>query len=114
MSITLYQVLSLLAVPSLFALIYGRMFARIEKKQQQHDKELEKNNNETKAVMLGVQALLRAEMIKDYNKWSDRGYAPIYARESFENCWEQYHSLGANGVMDDIHDKFMELPTTKP
>ena len=23
-----------------------------------------------------------------------------YARDNFENCWKQYHSLGANGVMD--------------
>ena len=50
-------------------------------------------------------------MIHDYNKWTERGYAPIYARQNFENCWEQYHSLGANGVMDDIHRKFLKLPT---
>ncbi len=53
-------------------------------------------------------------MISDYNQWSDKGYAPIYARENFENCWQQYHSLGANGVMDDIHEKFIELPTKYP
>ncbi len=50
-------------------------------------------------------------MISEYNKWSERGYAPIYARESFENCWQQYHALGANGVMDDIHERFLALPT---
>lgn len=62
----------------------------------------------------GVQALLRASMINDYNKWLDKGYAPIYARENFENCWKQYHALGKNGVMDDLHNKFLELPTTEP
>ena len=67
--------------------------------------------NNIRGVKLGVQALLRAQMIQDYNKWSDKGYAPIYARQNFENCWMHYHSLGANGVMDDIHIKFMELPT---
>lgn len=64
-----------------------------------------------KAIKLGVQALLRAQMIADYNKYTELGYAPIYARQNFENCWEQYHSLGANGVMDDIHKKFLKLPT---
>ena len=64
-----------------------------------------------KATQLGVKALLRAQMIADYNKWSERGYAPIYARQNFENCWLHYHSLGANGVMDDIHQKFLTLPT---
>ena len=114
MSINLYQILSLIALPTFFGLLYGHMFTRFEKKQQKYDKELEHNNNKTNAVMFGVQALLRAEMIKDYNKWSDRGYAPIYARENFENCYVQYKSLEGNGVMDDIRDKFMELPITKP
>ena len=62
-------------------------------------------------VRKGVQALLRAQMIDEYNKWTEKGYAPIYARQNFENCWEQYHSLGKNGVMDDLHAKFLELPT---
>lgn len=65
----------------------------------------------TKAVCLGVQALLRSQMIHDYNHYRERGFAPIYARENFENVWRQYHNLGANGVMDDLHEKFMELPT---
>ena len=67
-----------------------------------------------KGVELGVQALLRAQMISDYNKWSERKYAPIYARQNFENCWQHYHSLGANGVMDDIHEKFLALPIEPP
>ena len=62
-------------------------------------------------VKKGVQALLRAQMISEYNKWSEKGYAPIYVRQNFENCWEQYHSLGVNGVMDDLHARFLELPT---
>lgn len=69
--------------------------------------------NQIKGVRLGVQALLRAQMISDYNKWEEKGYAPIYARQNFENCWMQYHALGANGVMDDLHKKFLELPTEK-
>ena len=67
-----------------------------------------------KSVKRGVQALLRGQMIHDYNKWSERGYAPIYARENFQNCWTQYHALGANGVMDDIHNKFLRLPIEPP
>ena len=66
------------------------------------------------AVKLGVQALLRAQMIQDFNKWSERGYAPIYARENFQNCWAQYHALGANGVMNDIQKKFLALPIEPP
>lgn len=90
---TLYQVLSLLGAGGLLVGVFRLLFAQI------------------KGVRLGVQALLRAQMIADYNKWSERGYAPIYARENFINCWTQYHNLGVNGVMDDLKAKFLALPT---
>ena len=66
-----------------------------------------------KGIKLGVKALLRAQMINDYNEFVEkRGYAPIYAKENFQHCWEQYHAIkGPNGVMDDIHEKFLRLPT---
>lgn len=63
------------------------------------------------AVKKGVQALLRAQMIEYYNHYTEKGFAPLYARESFENCWIQYERLGKNGVMKDIRIKFMALPT---
>lgn len=93
---SIYQVLCLLGVPALFAGVLKIVFHQI------------------RGVKLGVQALLRAQMIHDYNKYTELGYAPIYARQNFENCWKQYHSLGANGVMDDIHEKFLKLPTDLP
>ena len=68
----------------------------------------------SEATELGIQALLRDRMIDNYDKYSEKGYAPIYVRESFENCYQQYHTLGANGVMTDIHDKFKALPTRPP
>lgn len=99
-----YQWLCLLGIPSLLiAALLGTI--RHLAAQIKHDRA------DTAATKLGVQALLRAQMIADYNKWFDRGYAPIYVKQNFENCWKQYHSLGANGVMDDIHVKFLQLPT---
>lgn len=98
---TLDQVIALLGVilgPILGAL--GFLWGRV--------KGLHKDNI---AVREGVQALLRAQMIDDYNHYLEKGFAPIYAKENFENCWTRYHALGANGVMDDIHRKFMSFPT---
>lgn len=95
-----YQWLSLLSVPSLLAALVGYLLGRLKKVKQSNE-----------ALKLGVQALLRSQMIRDYNKYSDLGHAPLYAKENFENCWQQYHALGANGVMNDIHAKFLALPT---
>lgn len=63
------------------------------------------------ALELGVQALLRDRLIYQYEKYKTRGYAPIYAKENFENLYEQYHKLGANGVMDSIHEEFKKFPS---
>lgn len=90
---TIYNWLCLLGVPAILAAIAKVTFAQV------------------RSIRLGVQALLRAQMISEYNKWSEREYAPIYARENFDNCYQQYHGLGANGVMDDIREKFLALPT---
>ena len=64
-----------------------------------------------RALQLGVQALLRAQMISDFNRYQEKGFAPLYARENFENCYVQYKRLGGNWVMTDIHTKFLALPT---
>lgn len=100
---TIYQWLCLLGVPALIAGAFKYFYSM-----------LKKNTADTAAVKLGIQALLRGQMIAEYNKWMDREYAPIYARDNFENCWKQYHALGVNGVMDDLHEKFLELPTEPP
>lgn len=72
---------------------------------------LHNQESRQKAVELGVQALLRDRMLHCYNKYEEAGYAPIYAKENFENMYQQYHGLGGNGVMTHLHEEFMELPT---
>ena len=75
---------------------------------------LEKSEESTTTLKLGTQALLRAQLYELYGKWhDDKGYAPIYAKENFNNCYQKYHTLGANGVMDKLYDDFMNLPTEK-
>ena len=100
---TVYQWLCLLGIPALIAAAFKYLYSQIKH-----------NSEDSNALKAGIQALLRAQMISDFNKYSEKGYAPIYARDNFENCWKQYHSLGVNGVMDDLHMKFLELPTDAP
>lgn len=96
---TFYQIISLLFGSGLLTGIISYFYKLIKE-----------NEKKTEAVCLGVQALLRDRLIQTYNHYSDKGYAPIYAKENFENMWTQYHNLGVNGVMDDTHEKFMQLP----
>ena len=98
----LYQILSLTLGSGLLITILTGVWKRIKQ-----------NENKTESVQLGVQALLRDRLYSTYLKYAEKGYAPIYARENFENMYKQYHVLGANGVMDDIYRKFMSLPLEK-
>lgn len=99
---TLYQVLSLLFGSGLLISILTAVWNKIKM-----------NERKTESVQLGVQALLRDRLYYNYMKYAEKGYAPLYARENFENMYKQYHILGANGVMDDIYRKFMALPLEK-
>ena len=92
----LYKILSLFSIPSALIAYCVLTFKKI------------------KAIRLGTQALLRANLVRDWNEYSTLGYAPLYARENFENEDQQYHNLGANGVMDDIRAKFLALPDKPP
>ena len=95
--------LSYFGVPTaLFGAMFGVFIAKMKKYKAEQD-----------AIKSGIQALLRAEMIKSYNKYNELGYAPIYAKENFENIYKNYHSLGLNGVMDGMRKTFMELPTER-
>lgn len=73
-------------------------------------KEIKHSNEKTKALQLGVQALLRERLIHSYRKFLKQGYVGYSDRQNVENMYRQYHSLGENGVMDDMHHRFMNLP----
>ena len=96
---SLYQILSLLFGSGLLTAILTAVWKKIKN-----------NEKKTESVQLGIQALLRDRLYHTYMKYTEKGYAPIYARENFENMYKQYHTLGANGVMDDVYKKFMALP----
>lgn len=66
-----------------------------------------------KATEMGVQALLRAQIIHIYNKYTDMGYLPIYERENIAHLYEQYKNLGGNGVIEELMEKLSDLPTPR-
>lgn len=74
-------------------------------------KELTRRVKEQEAVKQGVVALLRQALYDAYNKWSERGYCPIYAMEVSKKIYEQYHALGGNDVGTELYERLKELPT---
>ena len=67
-----------------------------------------------RAVKRGVQALLRDRLLQGYKFYRAQGWADEDDRSNLENVYVQYHKLGANGVMDNLHDRFLQLPINPP
>ena len=93
---TVYNWLTLFGVPSLFLALVG--FVKIQIAQN-------------RALKWGLQAILRDRLLQNYKHHEELGYADPDDRANWENMYQQYHALGANGVMDDIRVKFFKLPT---
>ncbi len=70
---------------------------------------------QVRASRAGIRALLRAEIIRVYNKYhDDREYCPIYVKQSIEDIYKQYHALKGNGVGTHLYEEVMALPTEPP
>lgn len=64
-----------------------------------------------KALGDGIQCLLRAEIIRCHDKYINKGFCPIYARESLSRIYVAYHNLGGNDVATDLYKDTLKLPT---
>lgn len=66
------------------------------------------------ATRKGIRALLRADLIRLYNKYHEElGYCPIYVKQSLDEEYKQYHALKGNGVGTNLYNALMALPTEK-
>lgn len=63
-----------------------------------------------KALKNGLQCLLRAEIIRSYDKYIERNSIPIYAKEAVEKAYKAYHALGGNDVATELYNKILDLP----
>jgi hypothetical protein len=66
-----------------------------------------------KAVFNGVQCLLRAEIIRQNEKWVKAKYCPVYAKEALSRAYKAYHALRGNDVATELYEETIELPERK-
>lgn len=63
------------------------------------------------AMRNGLQCLLRAEIIRSHEKYAERGYCPVYAKEALRREYDAYHALGGNDVATSLYNDTIDLPT---
>jgi len=76
-------------------------------------KMLATRRKEDAAINDGLKSLLRGDIIRCHDKYIDRQYCPIYAREALEKEYVAYHNLGGNGVVTRLMEDIRALPTEK-
>jgi hypothetical protein len=110
-----YEVLCMIGIPSIISGAVALLINREMAKRDRRQAEMQRQNNimeqQNKAIMAGVQAMLRDRLLQGYRHYINKGWADYDDRQNLENIWNQYHSLGANGVMDDMRAVFRRLPT---
>ena len=75
-----------------------------------YQKAIEIRDERNSAALLGIQALLRAEIVREHDRLMRQRYASITEKENMKNIFTQYNHLGANGVMDFLGEEVLELP----
>lgn len=66
-----------------------------------------------KALREGVQCLLRAEIIRQNEKWTKAHYCPVYAKQALSREYKAYHALKGNDVATSLYEETMDLPERK-
>lgn len=98
---------------TIFNVIYSTTMANKAEKKRQQDVEEMRQNDRSNQIENGLQSLLRAEIIRSHEKYMDKGYCPVYAREALGRIYESYHALGGNGTMTELYKQVMALKTDK-
>lgn len=68
------------------------------------------NEKREQAIVDGLQSLLRSEIIRAHDKYTEQGYCPIYSKEALKRAYEAYHALGGNDVATKLYNDSMNLP----
>lgn len=72
-------------------------------------KKLQEEKQRNEAIAEGVQSLLRESIVTNYNKYKEKGFCPIYAKESMKKVYAAYHNLGGNDVATNLYRRILDM-----
>ncbi len=99
--INFVTILGVLGIPSIFSLTMWCV---------------NKCNTYTKQLIIlmkAQKAQMRAQLLKDYKMYTERGEISNIELREWENQYKAYHELvGDNGILDDRYEKLLNLTVT--
>ena len=73
--------------------------------------QLAEERKKNDAIAEGVKSLLRESIVSNYNHYMEKGFCPIYAKESMKRAYKAYHDgLGGNDVASELYSKLLKMP----
>ena len=90
--------------------VFGAITAALAWGYKSISTRLKEEQQKNKAIADGVQSLLRESIVENYNRYSDKGYCPIYAKESIKRVYQAYTALDGNDVAHELYQKILRMP----
>jgi hypothetical protein len=90
--------------------LIGLGYKKIKKKQEEQENMQKEQERKNQAIENGVQALLRNELIKNFREYKIKGEISLLDKENMEHMFTEYFNLGGNGMMQEVHEEFINIP----
>lgn len=97
--VQIVSMMTLIGIPSIFATTMWCI------------KTCQKYTKQLKILMNAQQAQMRSQLLKDYYEYKNRGYVLDVELKEWENQYNAYHALGANGVLDKRYNELLSMPS---
>lgn len=101
-------------IPYLLSIVSSVLAAycafKIKEFSSKKEEDLKKEKERQEAIANGIQSLLRDNIVMAYNKYNDKGFCPIYAKDSIKKAYQSYHALGGNDVATELYKKILAMP----
>ena len=101
------------ATATVFNVVFTTLSSRKTEQAARRAAEEAEKCKQDRSVADGLQCLLRAEIIRAHDKYTQKHFCPIYAKESLTRAYAAYHALGGNDVATDLYRQCMELPESE-
>lgn len=90
--------------------LFGLAFAFLGYEYKILYKRMKDEQAKNNAISDGVQALLRESIIDTYVKATEKGYVPIYVKDSIKRVYQSYSALSGNDVAHKLYEKLLMMP----
>ena len=93
--------------------LFGLIIAALTAYCRHLGKVIRRERSEQKALRDGMRSLLRRQIIVDCEEAIRQGYCPTPTKDTIEDMYLSYHALGGNGVVTNLKNQMLDLPTVR-